>query len=84
MIVAILNSSQFASTGRVASAVLRAFLVYLCVGGLFSFLLGSFLIDLLPENSGKALDSISVDVASVSAPREAQTFGNWMNSLIPS
>jgi Na+/H+-dicarboxylate symporter len=41
------------------------------------------LIDLLPENSGKAIDSISVDVASVPSPREAQTFGDWMNSLIP-
>lgn len=83
LLVAILNSSRFVSAGRIGSVAMVTFVLFLCVGGLFSYLLGSQLIGLLPESSSAAVASLPDAALNLASKQQSMTFGDWLNSLVP-
>jgi proton glutamate symport protein len=83
LLVAIFNSSGLASAGKVGSTALATFVLFLCAGGLFSFVVGSMLIDLLPRGSAEGMVAASNGALTMVPDTQAISFADWLGSLIP-
>ena len=83
LLVAVLGSSKVTSSGKVGSAAMATFLIFLCAGGLFGYLGGSMLIELLPDGSEAAVASLPANTLQLPASQPTMTFTDWLNSLIP-
>jgi proton glutamate symport protein len=57
--------------------------LFLCAGGLFSYVVGSVLIDLLPRGSAAGLVTASNGALTLVPDVEPMSFGDWLGSLIP-
>lgn len=83
LIVSILNSSQFASAGKIGISALASFIAILCAGGLFSYSLTSFMVGFLPELSSPLNIPISESTLQLVQNRSPVQFSDWLGSLIP-
>lgn len=86
LIVAILNTADTRSFGRLSVATLLMFLLFLVAGGLFTMTAGGAVISLLPvdPNASEALASLSGRAAQIAGQAvEQPSFGAWVMELIP-
>lgn len=86
LIVAILNSADTNSFGRLGVTTLLMFVLFLIAGGIFTMTVGAAAINLLPvdPNAGQALSSLSEQAADLAARAQQQpSFGAWVMALIP-
>ena len=86
LIVAILNSSDTGSFGRLSLGVLALFVLFLAAGGGLAMTAGAVVIRMLPidPNAGQALASMSEQAAELASRTEVQpSFGAWLMELIP-
>ncbi len=83
LIVSILNSSKFASAGKIGVSALMAFIVILCTGGLYSYSLSSFMMGFLPELNMPLNIAVSESTLQLVQNRPPIQFSEWLGSLIP-
>lgn len=86
LVVAILNTADARSFGRLSIATLMMFVLFLVAGGLFTMTAGGAVLGLIPvdPNASQALASISDQAAQLAGRAvEQPTFGAWLMALIP-
>ncbi len=86
LIVAILNTTDTGSFGRLSVGVLLLFVLFLAAGGVFTMTAGAAFIGMLPvdPDAGQALASMADRAAELASRTELEpSFGAWLLELVP-